>query len=162
MFKMRLGGLLFVLTVVLEFSSPSAASPTCKATPDTSFWPSRADWNALNKTLGGRLLKPPPPAAVCHPEEPTYDLALCKATQWTNATTYADNPIGIIVPNWCNDSCLPPPHYPCSGKGFPIYVVNASCAEHVAAGIEFAKIHNVRLNVKGSGHDYLGRYYIHS
>ena len=64
---------------------------------------------------------------------------LCRATQWTNAITYADNPIGIIVPNWSNDSCLPPPHYPCSGKGFPIYVVNASCAAHVAAGIEFAK-----------------------
>lgn len=35
--------------------------------------------------------------------------------------------------------------------------MNASSSEHVAAGINFARHHNIRLNVKGSGHDYLGR-----
>ena len=56
-----------------------------------------------------------------------------------------------------NDSCLPDPKYPCTGEGFSIYVVKATSAEHVAAGVNFARNHNIRLNVKGTGHDYLGR-----
>ena len=53
---------------------------------------------------------------------------------------------------------VPEPKYPCTGAGFPVYVVNASTSEHVAAGINFARTHHIRLNVKGSGHDYLGRH----
>lgn len=65
--------------------------------------------------------------------------------------------MGIINPNWQFDSCLPSPEVPCTQEGVPIYVINASCSEHVAAGVDFARTHSVRLNVKGSGHDYLGR-----
>lgn len=38
-----------------------------------------------------------------------------------------------------------------------MYVVNATTPEHVQAAVNFAGKHNVRLNVKGTGHDYLGR-----
>ena len=38
-----------------------------------------------------------------------------------------------------------------------MYVVNATCAEDVKKGIDFARERNVRLVVKGTGHDYLGR-----
>ena len=136
----------------------AAQSPACKAVPGSSAWPSAADWAALDFAVGGRLLKPPPPAAVCHPDQPTYNEIACKSTNWTDTATYANNPIGIINPNWSNDSCLPQPKYPCSGEGFPVYVVKAIRAEDVAAGVVFARQHNIRLNVKGSGHDYLGRY----
>ena len=135
----------------------SSAAAVCKTTPSSPMWPCAADWQALNKTLSGRLLEPAPPAAVCHPTQPSFDAAVCKNTDWTDATTYANDPLGIINPNWSNDSCLPQPKFPCTGKGFPVYVVNASSPEHVSTGIKFAKKHNIRLNVKGSGHDYLGR-----
>jgi FAD/FMN-containing dehydrogenase len=59
--------------------------------------------------------------------------------------------------NWNNDTCLPIATYPCSGQGYPIYVVNATCAEDVKKGVDFARENNVRLVVKGTGHDYLGR-----
>ncbi|KAK3687030.1 hypothetical protein LTR37_019239 [Vermiconidia calcicola] len=113
--------------------------------------------NALNTTIGGRLLKPANTAAICHSNQPTYHLELCKTTLWTNASTYADHPLGIMNPNWSEDSCLPGPQYPCSSAGFPLYVINATCSGDVAKGVSFAREHNVRLNVKGSGHDYLGR-----
>lgn len=38
-----------------------------------------------------------------------------------------------------------------------MYVVNATCAEDVKKGVDFAREENVRLVVKASGHDYLGR-----
>lgn len=153
--------LIRIMIVHLLFSAiiwPMCLAKICKSTPQSPTWPCVADWRALNASVDGRLLKPPPPAAVCHPSQPTYDADVCNATNWTDATTYADDPLGIINPNWSKDSCLPQPEYPCMSDGFPVYVINATTSQHVAAAVKFASKHSVRLNVKGSGHDYLGRY----
>jgi hypothetical protein len=40
----------------------------------------------------------------------------------------------------------------CSTKDIPVYVVNASSVSDVAAGVNFARKHSVRLNVKNTGH----------
>ncbi|PHH92004.1 hypothetical protein CDD83_9372 [Cordyceps sp. RAO-2017] len=57
-----------------------------------------------------------------------------------------------------NYSCMPDPaDAPCSGQGYPPYVVDAYTAEHVKVGIEFAREHRLRLVVKNTGHDFLGR-----
>lgn len=146
-----------VVALLLQLSSFSVACTVCKTTPRSLSWPSPHECKALNQTLGGRLLKPAPPAAVCHSDQRTFNKAVCINTNWTSASTYTDDPVGILSPNWGNDSCLPQSQYPCTGEGIPIYVVNATCAEHVAAGVDFAREHDIRLNVKGSGHDYLGR-----
>ncbi|KAL1962101.1 hypothetical protein VTN77DRAFT_568 [Rasamsonia byssochlamydoides] len=131
----------------------------CKAVPGSPDWPSPSEWQALNASLSGRLLQPPPPGAVCHPDQPTFNNATCAYVQqeWSNTTFHVDNPISTILNNWNNDSCLPYPADPCSGEGYPIYVVNATTAEHVKLGVDFARQHNIRLIVKGTGHDYLGR-----
>ena len=117
------------------------------------------EWAALNHSLSGRLLKPSPPGAVCHPNQPTFNIAACPAVEagWLTTAWHSDNPISVPENNWVNDTCLPNPLGPCSGEGYPIYVVNATCAEDVKKGIDFAKEKNVRLVVKGTGHDYLGR-----
>jgi hypothetical protein len=60
--------------------------------------------------------------------------------------------------NWNNDTCLPNATV-CSGEGYPIYVINGICANDVKKGIDFARSKNIRLIVKGTGHDYLGRYW---
>lgn len=57
-----------------------------------------------------------------------------------------------------NDSCLPSQDAPCSGAGYPVYVVNATSAADVKIAIDFARDNGVRLVVKASGHDYLKRY----
>ena len=131
----------------------------CKAEPGSNAWPRDAEWAALNNSLSGRLLKPSPPGAVCHPNQPTFNLAACPAVQlgWLTTAWHSDNPVSVPENNWVNDTCLPNPLDTCSGEGYPIYVVNASCAEDVKKGVDFAREKNVRLIVKGTGHDYLGR-----
>jgi len=62
-----------------------------------------------------------------------------------------------MQPNWENNACLPNETYRCNLKQFPEYVVNATEAKHVQAAIDFARKWSVRLIVKGTGHDYLGR-----
>jgi hypothetical protein len=132
---------------------------SCKASLGSPGWPSASSWAALNNSLAGRLLRPPPPGAVCHPSQATYNAQICPAVleAWSTTFFHQSNPISNAWNNWSNDSCLPYPDTPCSGGGYPVYVVNATCKEDVKKGIDFARKNNVRLIVKGTGHDYIGR-----
>jgi FAD/FMN-containing dehydrogenase len=136
------------------------AHAACKAIPGTPGWPSAQEWATFNQSLGGVLLQPPPPGGVCHLGESNYNATLCPTvtTLWTTSFGFhADDPISNAFNNWNNDSCLPYPQAPCSGEGYPIYVVNATKPEHIQTAIDFARENSIRLNVKCSGHDYLGR-----
>lgn len=142
---------------VVTFSS--LVDARCKAVPGSSDWPTQQEWSALNDTLGGQLIKPTPPAAVCHPEQATYNSAVCPTveTEWSTYSFHRDDPVSSVWDNFNNDTCLPDGQYTCSPLGYPAYVVNATTAEHVAAGVKFAASNNIRLIVKGTGHDYMGR-----
>lgn len=133
--------------------------PSCRAVPGGAGWPSADLWSALNTTVEGRLLKPAPPGAVCHPSQPTYSKDACTAVQanWTDEFFHSSNPVSVEWNNWTNDTCLPDASQPCSGEGYPVYVVNATTPQHVQAAVKFAQANNVRLIVKNSGHDYVGR-----
>jgi len=135
------------------------ASATCKAVPGSSSWPSLEVWAKLNDTVGGQLIKPIPPGAVCHPGQPSYNSSICPTvqTEWITYPFHRTSPVSSAWNNYNNDTCLPDTTYSCSGKGYPEYVINATSAEHVALGVAFAKSYNIRLIVKGTGHDYMGR-----
>ena len=144
--------------MLVFLSSVQAISKSCKSTQNDSSWPSPSHWNALNQTLSGRLLHPPPPASSCHSSGPgSNDTCTEVTTSWKNMTFHQNNPISTAWNNMNNDSCLPSISAPCSGLGYPVYVVNASSANDVKLAINFARENNIRLNVKASGHDYLKR-----
>ncbi|KIW01005.1 uncharacterized protein PV09_07522 [Verruconis gallopava] len=141
-------------------SDRSASLNCCKAFPESDSWPSKSAWLSLNETLEGNLIAAIPPASVCHSDRPNYDNATCAEVTklWTTSWEFhADDPVSVGENNWSNDTCLPNPNAPCTGHGYPIYVVNASKPEHVQTGIKFARDNNVRLVVKGTGHDFRGR-----
>ena len=146
-----------------ELALAALAGPSgsqCKAVPGTTSWPSASAWDALNTTLCGNLIAPTPPGAVCHPDQPSYNNATCAvvANLWTTSWTFhSEDPVSVGENNWSNDTCLPYSKDPCNGVGYPVYVVNASQPEHVQAGVNFARESNVRLIVKGTGHDFRGR-----
>ena len=151
----------FYILQSLAFTSTalSGSNSECKSTPGSKDWPSEAEWAQLNRTLSGRLLKPSPPGAVCHPDQPTFNAAACPAVQagWNTTIWHTNDPVSSIHNNFNNDTCLPEPADPCSGEGYPIYVVNATCADDVKKGVDFARENNIRLIVKATGHDYMGR-----
>ena len=157
--------LLIIPLINLSAAVPVTENKTCKALPGSQHWPSQQSWASLNKTLGGALLAPLPPAAVCDPSQAhIYDEVSCAklATEWSNSSFHADNPVSIDWPNWQYDACLPTALYnqstSCNLQPFPHYVVNATNANQVAAAVKFAANTGVRLSVKGTGHDFLGRY----
>lgn len=85
------------------------SSTYCKASPESSSWPNPSKWAALNSSLHGRLLRPSPVAAVCHPERPECNDASCTAVRqnWYSVDYFATLPIDPAWVNWSNDSCIP-------------------------------------------------------
>ena len=122
-------------------SSHNHSSAPCKAVPGTPEWPSLAAWTRLNVSTGGRLLRPAPPGAVCHPGQPTFDAAACPGVLagWSEYEFHAADPVSVDWQQYANDTCFPQPDYPCSDQGYPVFVINATTADHVRLGVEFGK-----------------------
>ncbi|KIX10069.1 uncharacterized protein Z518_01150 [Rhinocladiella mackenziei CBS 650.93] len=111
---------------------------------------------ALNESISGRLKATIPAGMVCHPEQPVFDNVSCRTVQeqWTNSSWHANDPSSSA---YNDDACLPNVSAPCSTNGYPAYVIEATNRLDVQRGVDFAKSTGVRLIVKGTGHDFLGR-----
>jgi FAD/FMN-containing dehydrogenase len=78
--------------------------------------------------------------------------------QWSNASWRSDQVGAMQNPNWENGSCsIIPDTTSCTQGSVPIYAVNAILPEHVQTTIRFVSRRNLRLIIKTTGHDYLGR-----
>ena len=165
---------LAVLSIALLYASPALTIPQdsarvlqCKPMSGDPNWPSDDAWSKLNKTVSGKLLAPLPPAVVCYPDGKPVSVnasAACAAVaaSWGSSTFHADNPVSVDWPIWEQDACLPTDLYDgpgasCDLKRYPKYVLDAHGPEDVQAGVNFAVKTGVRLVVKATGHDFLGR-----
>ncbi|KAI1824148.1 FAD-binding domain-containing protein [Xylaria intraflava] len=139
----------------------SEAAPSCRCVPGELCWPAQSEWNRLNTTVHGRLIKTEPVAQSCY--EPGKDPAQCAAVvkEWSVQDFQTLNPVGRVLP-W-NLTC-PPIDYAagetpkaCNLGINPVYAVNATTRAEIKGGLAFARAHNLRLTVTGTGHDLLGR-----
>ena len=113
--------------------------------PGEPGWPDPAAWAKLRTRVGGRLVKVTSPFAACTPDpgspactelfqhlrDPFYigdHVALTQTLGWTDA--------------WTSQASA--------------YAVLAQTSADVAAAVNFARNHRVRLVVKGGGHSYVG------
>ena len=64
-----------------------------------------------------------------------------------------------MSPYWLNNSCSPflSSNGTCSLGNLASYAINASDAASVVAGVQFAQEKGIRLTIKNTGHDFLGR-----
>ncbi|KAL3450547.1 hypothetical protein BJX65DRAFT_316005 [Aspergillus insuetus] len=160
--------LLFTFGVLL--AGVVVASPSCKCTPNDPCWPSPVDFAALNKTVGGNLIRGTPPGSVCYPDQPDYNPERCTFVleNWFDSEFHANDPVSIGFPKFAGNPC--PPIYPngtsvtggtatsgCSLGGYSAYVLNATRVEDIQAIVRFASGRDIRLNVKSTGHSVEGR-----
>ena len=72
-----------------------------------------------------------------------------------------DDPVNVMSPFWLNDSCNPfllsSANDACTLGNVASYAIDITDAATVVAGIDFAQRKNIRLSIKNTGHDYLGR-----
>jgi FAD/FMN-containing dehydrogenase len=83
---------------------------------------------------------------------------------WTSGIFHSERPESVDYPIYANNSCLPPgsagfdPTQGCHLGGLPEYIVNATTENQVASAVKWAADRNIRVVVKGTGHDLNGRY----
>ncbi|WPG98536.1 FAD/FMN-containing protein [Acrodontium crateriforme] len=143
--------------------NPISGSSLCKCAPGDHCWPSQRQWASLNRTVNGNLLAGVPVAESCYPGN-AYNKAQCAFIDqnWSNATFQANQPNGLSYP--IENSC-PPVNVTAGQKATgkctlgdnSVYIVRATCPEDVQHVVQFAKEHKIRLVVKDTGHDLLGR-----
>jgi FAD/FMN-containing dehydrogenase len=111
--------------------------------PGSAGWPSAAEWEALGRATSGRLQKLASPFAGCG-----TDAAACAALreQLKNPYAIGDNPALTQTSGW-QDAWLSQPS---------AYAVAAQSSADIAAAVNFARKHRLRLVVKGGGHSYKG------
>ncbi len=122
-----------------------AAVGARRVRPGDPVWPSTDQWAGLKVRVGGNLIKPAPLLEACQADAKSADCrALLKSLQ--NPYFIGDQPSGTQVSGYL-DAWTPAPS---------AYAVAAHSAADVAAAVDFARRHNLRLVVKGGGHSYLG------
>jgi len=114
-------------------------------------WPNTSVWNNFNKSIDGRLISLRPTIQICNGKPPNS--TLCTRNQWEGSQWRSDQIGAMLHENWENTSY--------SGSynqgSVPPLGVNATTIEHVQTTIRFASEKNLRLIIKNTGHDYMGR-----
>lgn len=99
--------------------------------PRDPDWPRLEEWKRLSGRLSGRLLQPtaPDPATLTNPFALEDQAGATQSQGWQEAWASTPSP----------------------------YAVAAESAQDVVEAVRFARKYRLRLVVKGTGHDYLGR-----
>ncbi|HKK07983.1 MAG TPA: FAD-binding protein [Gemmatimonadota bacterium] len=124
----------------------AGADPLDRVRPGDPGWPSGEEWAALKRRVGGRLSVPRWPLEACRTDP---DGAACAGVfrELGNPFYIGDDPALTQTTGWADAWTSRP----------SAYVVAAEGAADVAAAVDFAREHRLRLVVKGGGHSYQGR-----
>ena len=125
---------------------------------NASCWPKSDEWQTFNQSINGRLITAQPTSFFCSGNPP--DLAVCSMAlnQWTNASWRGDLAGAMQNFNWENSTCTEVgDNVTCTQGSVPRLAVDATTPAHVQETIRFVRKHNLRLVMKTTGHDYLGR-----
>jgi FAD/FMN-containing dehydrogenase len=113
--------------------------------PASAGWPGPADWEGLNRRTRGGLILPESPFAACATAQ---DSVACReALAGLKNPFYLGDQVALTqTSGWVGAWSSQP----------SAYAVAAETAADVAAAVNFARKHSLRLVVKGGGHSYQG------
>jgi FAD/FMN-containing dehydrogenase len=122
-----------------------AGSAMRRVRPSAPGWPSKEAWNRLNDAVGGNLIPVDSPITACLSSLESPD---CKTlfANVKNPYYIGDSPGVTQTLGWVGAWTTKP----------SVYAVAARNADDIAAAVNFARDHNLRLVVKGGGHSYQG------
>jgi FAD/FMN-containing dehydrogenase len=126
-------------------ATPPSPTPASRLRPSDPDWPDKDAWEKLNQSVGGRLIKVESPLTGY--TTAANDAARAKILKDLQNPFYiGDQPGATQTTGWV-DAWVSTPS---------VYAVAAQSTADVVAGVNFARVNNLRLVVKGGGHSYLG------
>ncbi|KAF9889768.1 hypothetical protein FE257_007074 [Aspergillus nanangensis] len=153
--------IIFALTASIGVN---AASILCHCKPSQSCWPTAQGWSSLNGTIGGNLVEVVPLASPCH--DPKYDAAACAVVQANSPdSVYRSAQSGALQwQNWeasaeQSQQCYvdSPRSIPCGQGRVSLFSAEVETAAQIQDVVKFAVKRNIKLVIKNTGHDFLGR-----
>jgi len=124
-------------------ASPTALQPRVR--PGDSAWPSADEWRRLRQAVGGAFVDVRSPLDACAAASPSPDCARLFAAL-KNPYFIGDDVALTQTLGWVDAWTSRP----------SVHAVAARDASDVAAAVNFAREHRLRLVVKGGGHSYQG------
>jgi len=121
-------------------------APTCRCTPEKPCWPAVTDWQRLGANLHGKLEQPQSPLAPCR-SDAAGEACAAAMRNARNPFYLQDQPGGTQSAGWLD----------AWNAASSAYALAAEDGTDIQAAVDFARQHRLRLVVKGTGHDYLGR-----
>ncbi|KAF8888645.1 FAD-binding domain-containing protein [Infundibulicybe gibba] len=125
----------------------------CRNVPGAAGFPLTADWAALNASVAGRLAAVVPTVGFCSSRP-----GGCTPQQFTSSVFLNEIPGAMnqdydsVPPSLCLHNSTT-----CGQGNVPLFAVLAESSSDIQKGVDFARANNLRLAVKASGHDFLGR-----
>jgi FAD/FMN-containing dehydrogenase len=113
--------------------------------PGDAGWPSEQQWNRLSNSVGGRLVKIDDPLAQCR-HTPVGPACQAFFKEMKNPYFLSENPALTETSGWVDGWNSAP----------SAYAVMVRSTADVAAAVNFAREHKLRLVIKGGGHSYQG------
>ncbi|KAF8888640.1 hypothetical protein BD779DRAFT_1800238 [Infundibulicybe gibba] len=146
------------LVLLISFGLADASIQRCRNVPGAVGFPSTAEWAALNASVAGRLVAVVPTVKFCSSRP-----GGCTPQQFASSVFLNEIPGAMNQINWEQDYDSVPPSLclhnstACGQGNVPLFAVLAESTNDIQKGVDFARANNLRLAVKASGHDYLGR-----
>ena len=113
--------------------------------PGDPGWPSPAQWEGLRQRVGGRLITVQSPFQTCR-QAPVGEACRTLFRELKNPYYLGDEVALTQTTGWVDAWTLEP----------SVFAVAAENSVDVAAAVNFAREHKLRLVVRGGGHSYLG------
>ena len=113
--------------------------------PGEPGWPDPTEWSTLSKSVGGRLTKVESPFVEC--ANTPAGAACTDLFQGLGNPFFIGDNVALTQTLGWTDAWTSQPS---------VYAVLAQSSADVAAAVNFARQHRLRLVVKGGGHSYLG------
>ncbi|KAF9222133.1 FAD-binding domain-containing protein [Gyrodon lividus] len=139
----------------------------CLCTSDQSCWPNTSDFSQLQSQVSHPLVYPLPTASACYPTSDPSGNCTEVIENWLDGNWRSSMPGSMEAPNFETfmfkngtiDACyLNSTITGTCGQGrVPVIGVDARSVADIQAAVNFAVKHNLKLVVKNTGHDFLGR-----
>ncbi|UKZ53296.1 hypothetical protein TrVGV298_007088 [Trichoderma virens] len=161
---MRITRLTFTAAHLLIPAAASGSTFNCQ--PGQSCWPTISEWQAFNRSVSGSLRVTVPIGSVCFPSSPNFDDDACATVKanYMNGTFRESSNGALQNTEWeacgsanCYPGVFAPQGQTCSlGRLSPLQV-NVQNSQDITTTLAFVRKYGIRMVVKNTGHDFLGR-----